>query len=141
MKRIKPLLTAIMWAVIDFCIVVYINISDRIKKARECLFYRDYRNLLFYKIGFYFMSMLCTCLFIAWIATAISRDNQAEINRHNTKLLITYKVMLQKSIRETDILIDVLTAQDKGVWEIYCDQIREFKLNHARRHGNENKSY
>lgn len=137
MKRIKPLLTAIMWAVIDFCIVVYINISDRIKRAKECLFYRDYKNLLFYKIGFYFMSMLCTCLFIAWIGTAISRDNATAINRANESTITTYRILLQYSVRKTDIMIDIYTAKEPAVWEIYCDQIREFKLNHARRHGNE----
>jgi hypothetical protein len=98
----------------------------------------NYTYRFFYKIGFYLLSIVCAGLCVAWIGTSVSRDNQAEINRHNTNLLITYKVMLQKSIRETDILIDVLTAQDKGVCEIYCDQIREFKLNHARRHNHEN---
>jgi hypothetical protein len=35
-------------------------------------------------------------------------------------------------------LIDVITAQESGICEIYCEHIRQFKLEHARRHGGEN---
>ena len=50
---------------------------------------------------------------------------------------ITSEAQLNLSIRTNDILIDLFTTQDKAVCEIYCDQIREFKLNHARRYGND----
>jgi hypothetical protein len=44
--------------------------------------------------------------------------------------------MLNYAIRENDILIDVMTAQESGICEIYCEHIRQFKLEHAKRHGN-----
>jgi len=84
------------------------------------------------------LSLLCAGLSFAWIATAVSRDNSRSMELFWRKLFIRDAIIMNQAIRERDILADILTAQDKGVCEIYCDQIREFKLNHARRHGNEN---
>lgn len=83
------------------------------------------------------MSLFCVCAFIAWIATSISRDNSRTMEMYWRSEYIQSRAMLNYSIRENDILIDVLTAQDRGIWEIYCDHIRKFKLEHAKRHGNE----
>lgn len=98
----------------------------------------SYTYRFFYKIGFYMLSLLCAGLCVAWIATSISRDNKYDEAIFWRKLFIREAVLLNINTRERDILADILTAQESGVCEIYCDQIREFKLNHARRHGNEN---
>ena len=98
----------------------------------------NYTYRFFYKIGFYLLSLTCAGLFVAWVGTSISRDNSRHMELFWRSKYITSEAQLNLSIRTNDILIDLLTTQDKGVCEIYCDQIREFKLNHARRHNHEN---
>ena len=81
--------------------------------------------------------IVCAGLSFAWIGTSISRDNSRTMEIFWRKLFIRDAVIMNQAIRERDILIDILTAQDKGVCEIYCEQIRQFKIEHAKRHGNE----
>ena len=90
-----------------------------------------------YKIATYTLAVLCIALSVAWISTSISRDNSSEMEMYWRSGYIESRAMLNYSMREKDILIDVITAQESGICEIYCEQIREFKLNHARRHGND----
>ena len=91
-----------------------------------------------YKIATYTLAVLCIALSFAWISTSISRDNSSEMEMYWRSGYIESRAMLNYSMREKDILIDVITAQESGICEIYCEHIREFKLNHARRHGGEN---
>ena len=91
-----------------------------------------------YKIATYALAVLCIALSFAWISTSISRDNSREMEMFWRSGYIESRAMLNYSIRENDILIDVITAQDKGVCEIYCEHIRQFKLEHAKRHSNDN---
>jgi hypothetical protein len=91
-----------------------------------------------YKIATYALAVLCIALSFAWISTSISRDNSREMEMYWLGQYIESRAMLNYSIRENDILIDVITAQDKGICEIYCEHIRQFKLEHAKRHGNDN---
>lgn len=98
----------------------------------------SYTYRFFYKIGFYMLSIVCAGLFILWIGTSVSRDNSSKEAMFWRSKYITSEAQLNLSIRTNDILIDLLTTQDKGVCEIYCEQIRDFKLNHARRHNHEN---
>jgi hypothetical protein len=97
----------------------------------------SYTYRFFYKIGFYLLSIACAGLFVAWVGTSVSRDNSRKDAMLWRSKYITSEAHLNHSIRTNDILIDIMTTQDKGVCEIYCEQIREFKLNHARRHRNE----
>jgi hypothetical protein len=97
----------------------------------------NYTYRFFYKIATYLLSLACAGLFIAWVSASISRDNSRTMEVFWRSKYIQSEAHLNHSIRTNDILIDILTTQDKGVCEIYCEQIREFKLNHARRHRNE----
>ena len=90
-----------------------------------------------YKIATYALAVLCIALSFAWISTSISRDNSSEMEMYWRSGYIESRAMLNYSIREKDILIDVITAQDGGICEIYCEHIRQFKIEHAKRHGNE----
>ncbi len=98
----------------------------------------SYTYRFFYKIGFYMLLLVCAGLCVAWIGTSVSRDDAMAINRANESTITTYRILLQYSVRKTDIMIDIYTSKEPAVWEIYCEQIRDFKLNHARRHGNDN---
>ena len=98
----------------------------------------SYTYRFFYKLGFYLLSLACAGLFVAWVGTSVSRDNSSKEAMFWRSKYIQSEAHLNHSIRTNDILIDILTTQEKGVCEIYCEQIREFKLNHARRHGNDN---
>jgi hypothetical protein len=91
-----------------------------------------------YKIATYALAVLCIALSVAWISTSISRDNSSEMEMYWRSGYIESRAMLNYSMRENDILIDVMTAQESGVCEIYCEHIRQFKLEHAKRHGNDN---
>lgn len=90
-----------------------------------------------YKIATYALAVLCVALSCLWISTSISRDNSRDMEMYWRSGYILSRAMLNYSIRENDILIDVITAQEGGVCEIYCEHIRQFKLEHAKRHGNE----
>ena len=96
----------------------------------------NYTYRFFYKIGFFMLLIVCAGLSFAWIGTSISRDNSRTMEIFWRKLFIRDAIIMNQAIRERDILIDVITAQDKGVCEIYCEQLRQFKMEHAKRHGN-----
>lgn len=96
----------------------------------------SYTYRFFYKIGFYLLCLVCIAQSVAWIGTSISRDNAVAINKANESTITTYRILLQYSVRKTDILIDIYTAKDPAIWDIYCDQIRQFKIEHAKRYGN-----
>ena len=91
-----------------------------------------------YKIATYALAVLCIALSFAWISTSISRDNSRSMEMFWRSGYIESRAMLNYSIRENDILIDVITAQESGVCEIYCEHIRQFKIEHAKRHSNDN---
>lgn len=96
----------------------------------------SYTYRFFYKVGFYALVVTCAGLSFAWIGTSISRDSKDREVLYWRSEYISTRAMLNVSVRETDILIDVLTAREPGVCEIYCENIREFKIRHAKRHGN-----
>lgn len=97
----------------------------------------SYTYRFFYKVGFYALAVLCIVLSFAWIVTSNSRDKSSEMEMYWRDQYISSRAMLNYSIREKDILIDVITAQESGICEIYCEHIRQFKLEHAKRHSNE----
>ena len=97
----------------------------------------SYTYRFFYKIGFYMLLLTCAGLSFAWIGTSISRDKSSEMEMYWRGQYIESRAMLNYAIRENDILIDVMTAQESGICEIYCEHIRQFKLEHAKRHSNE----
>ena len=97
----------------------------------------NYTYRFFYKIGFYLLSLACAGLFIAWVSTSVSRDNSRNKEVFWRSMFIRQAVLYNQQKRTNDILIDVITAEEWGVCEIYCEQLREFKLNHAKRHNNE----
>jgi len=96
----------------------------------------SYTYRFFYIVGFYALAVLCIALSSLWIGTSISRDKSSEMEMYWRDQYIESRAMLNYAIRENDILIDVMTAQESGVCEIYCEHIRQFKLEHAKRHGN-----
>lgn len=87
-----------------------------------------------YKIATYALAVLCIALSCLWIGTSISRDKSSEMEMYWRDQYIESRAMLNYAIRENDILIDVMTAQESGICEIYCEHIRQFKLEHAKRH-------
>ena len=97
----------------------------------------SYTYRFFYKVGFFALAVACVGLSVAWIGTSISRDNSRSMEMYWRSGYIESRAMLNYAIRENDILIDVITAQESGVCEIYCEHIRQFKIEHAKRHGNE----
>ena len=97
----------------------------------------SYTYRFFYKFGFYLLFIVCVGLSVAWIATSVSRDKSRYMELYWRSEYIQSRAMLNYSIRENDILIDIITAQDGGICEIYCEHIRKFKLEHAKKYGNE----
>lgn len=98
----------------------------------------NYTYRFFYKIGFYSLAVLCIAISFAWIGTSVSMDNSRSMELYWRGKYIKSELMLNVSIRENDILIDLLTAREPGVCEIYCENIREFKIRHAKRHNHDN---
>lgn len=87
----------------------------------------------FYKLGFFLMCLICTGLIVTIIATATSRDNSKEYETMWRDKYIESRALLGISIRQTDLVIDQITAQEMAMWEQYCNNRDAFRVNLARK--------
>jgi len=92
-----------------------------------------YTYRFFYKIGFFLMCLICTGLTVTLIATATSRDNSKEYETMWRDKYIESRALLGISIRQTDLVIDQITAQEMAMWEMYCNNRDAFRVNLARK--------
>ena len=67
------------------------------------------------------------------IATATSRDNSREYETMWRDKYIESRALLGISIRQTDLVIDQITAQEMAMWEMYCQHKDAFRVNLARK--------
>jgi hypothetical protein len=93
-----------------------------------------YTYRFFYTVGFYGLTVSSIVLSIAWIVTSNSRDKSAEMELYWRNQYIESRLLLNKCVRENDVLIDIFTAQDVGICAIYCDEVREFKEALIKKH-------
>lgn len=92
-----------------------------------------YTYRFFYKIGFFLMCLICTGLTVTLIATATIRDNAREYETMWRDKFIESRALLAISIRQTDLVIDQITAQEMAMWEMYCQHKDAFRVNLAKK--------
>lgn len=92
-----------------------------------------YKKEFFYKIGFYFNCLTCLCLTIMLIATSVSRDRAREMELFWRDRMIEKSALLGISMRQVEIQIDVITAKEAAVWDLYCNRKTLFKINWAKK--------
>lgn len=93
----------------------------------------SYTYRFFYKLGFFVMCIVCTGLLVMLVQTAVSRDNAKEYEVIWRRKYIASRVLLGMSMRQTDLVIDQITAQEREMWEQYCNNREAFQVNLARK--------
>ena len=119
MKKIKHYLkfawfifTEIIWAVI----IVFVSLFDEIIK-------RPFLSHL----------ILFAIPFIMWISASQRADNNKTYEILWRSNYIESRALLGLSLRQTDIVIDQITAQEMAMWDLYCSRKDLFRENIARK--------
>ena len=92
-----------------------------------------YTYRFFYKLGFFVMSLVCAVLIIMLVQTAVSRDISRRAEMYWRGQYIQSEARLNISMRQTDLVIDQITAQEMSMWELYCNNRDAFRVNLARK--------
>jgi hypothetical protein len=93
----------------------------------------SYTNRFFYKLGFY-LAFICLCLStLGWITASHERDNAITYQILWRKNYIESRALLGLSLRQTDFIIDQITAQEYEMWDLYCSRRNMFRENIARK--------
>jgi len=119
MKKIKHYLkyawficTEILWAVI----VVFVSLFDEIIK-------RPFLSHL----------ILFAIQFIMWISASQRADNNRTYEILWRAKYIESRALLGLSLRQTDLIIDQITAHEMAMWDLYCSRKDLFRENIARK--------
>ena len=92
-----------------------------------------YTYRFYFKFGFFMMCFVCILLVMAWISTAVERDNNKAKEMYYRDKYITYKALYLVSVIQTDLIIDQITAQEMDMWDLYCSRKELFRENIARK--------
>jgi hypothetical protein len=79
------------------------------------------------------MCLVSIGIWIAWISTSQSRDNSKQMEFYWRKNYIESRALLNLSLRQTDYVIDQITAQQYEMWDVYCERKYLFRQNMARK--------
>lgn len=89
----------------------------------------EYNKEFFFKLGFYIMTLISVGLFIAWVSTSQSRDNQLHWRRE----YVYTKAYLIISMTQTDLALKAFKDDRMVYYDIYCNNQALFKVNLARK--------
>jgi len=93
----------------------------------------SYTYRFFYKLGFFFMCLVCSGLVFAWISASTQRDIFKTNEMYWRKEAIMNKALYLVSIHQTDLVIDQITSQEMAMWDLYCSRKELFRENIARK--------
>jgi hypothetical protein len=86
-----------------------------------------------YKLYTYILSGICTALTVAWISASQRADNNKTYEILWRANYIESRALLGLSLRQTDLIIDQITAQELAMWDLYCSRKDLFRENIARK--------
>lgn len=93
----------------------------------------NYTYRFMYKIATYILSGLLVMIITLWIHASIQRDSSIEMQMFWRDLYIRKTALLLRCSMENDIMIDLLTVDEFGVCEVYCERLRAFKCRRIKR--------
>jgi hypothetical protein len=86
-----------------------------------------------YKLYTYILSGICISLIVAWISASQRADNIRTYEILWRAKYIESRALLGLSLRQTDLVIDQITAQELAMWDLYCSRKDLFRFNIARK--------